>query len=120
MDLRPSSILRWLFDPQHGDRNRLIPRWLFLRALGLIYFSAFYSLLFQIRGLMGPHGILPATDYLRAVAATLHGQRFWFAPTLLWLGSSNRALMLICWVGAIASLLVVLNVWPRVALLVCF
>ena len=106
--------------PAPSAPGHLWPRWIFLRALGLIYFSAFYSLLFQIRGLIGPHGILPATDYLRAVAETLHGQRFWFAPTLLWLGSSNRALMLICWVGAIASLLVVLNVWPRGALLVCF
>jgi hypothetical protein len=106
--------------PAPSAPGHLWPRWIFLRALGLIYFSAFYSLLFQIRGLIGPHGILPAADYLRAVAATFHGQRFWFAPTLLWLGSSDRALLLICWVGAIASLLVVLNVWPRAALLVCF
>jgi hypothetical protein len=100
--------------------THLWPRWMFLRALGLINFSAFYSLLFQIKGLIGPNGILPAADYLQAVAATLHAQRFWFAPTLLWLGSGNRALMLICWVGAVASLLVVLNVWPRGALFACF
>ena len=57
--LRPSSI-GWLFDAQHGAPDRLIPRWLFLRALGAIYFSAFFSLTFQIRGLIGPDGILPA------------------------------------------------------------
>ena len=47
--------------------GRLIPRWLFLRALGLIYFSAFYSLLKQVRGLIGPDGLQPAGAYLQAV-----------------------------------------------------
>src|ERR1700731_3170011 len=120
MDLRPASVLRWLFDPEHGARDRLIPRWLFLRALGLIYFSAFFSLVFQIRGLIGPNGILPATEYLRAVSAQLGTARFWFAPTLLWLSNGSHMLLALCWVGMVASLLVVLNLWPRVALAICF
>ena len=44
----------------------------FCARSGLIYFSAFYSLLFQIKGLIGPNGILPAGDYLQAVSAALH------------------------------------------------
>jgi hypothetical protein len=100
--------------------GHLWARWIFLRALGLIYFSAFYSLLFQIKGLLGPNGLLPAGDYLQAVSAAIHSQRFWYAPTLLWFGSSDRALMLLCWVGLIASLLVALNLWPRAMLVVCF
>ena len=104
-----------------GAPGRLIPRWLFLRALGLIYFSAFYSLVFQVRGLIGPQGILPAAQYLDHVAHSLGGaERFWFAPTLLWISSSSHMLMALCWVGMIASLLVVLNIWPRLTLLVCF
>jgi hypothetical protein len=35
-------------------------RWIWLRALGLIFLSAFYSLAFQIIGLLGPRGILGA------------------------------------------------------------
>ncbi|MGB0034752.1 MAG: lipase maturation factor family protein [Candidatus Acidiferrales bacterium] len=100
--------------------GHLGPRWIFLRALGLIYFSAFFSLVFQIKGLMGPNGILPAGDYLEAVSGAIHPQRFWFAPTLLWLDSSNHALMLLCFTGMIASLLVVLNLWPRGMLVICF
>ena len=91
-----------------------------MRALGLIYFSAFYSLLFQIKGLIGPNGILPAADYLQAVNAALHAQSYWTVPTLLWFGASNGALMTLCWVGLIASLLVTLNLWPRASLLLCF
>src|SRR5947209_19171619 len=81
MDWAPASAIRWLFDSERGPTDRLIPRWLFLRALGLIYFSAFFSLLFQIRGLIGPKGILPADAYLHAVARSLGHTRFWFAPS---------------------------------------
>jgi lipase maturation factor 1 len=100
--------------------THLWPRWILLRALGVIYFSAFYSLFFQIKGMIGPAGILPAADYLQAVSAQLRGDRFWFAPTLFWFSSSDRALMAVCWIGAIASLLVVFNIWPRASLLVSF
>ena len=120
---RFQAIVEWLLGPEPITDKRpghLWARWIFLRALGLIYFSAFYSLLFQIKGLIGPNGILPAQDYLQAVGAALHAQRFWFAPTLLWFGASDRALMLLTWVGIVASLLVVLNLWPRASLLISF
>src|SRR5215475_6635570 len=121
MDRAPASAIRWLFDSQHGAYTRLIPRWLFLRALGLIYFSAFFSLIFQIRGLIGPDGILPAGQYLQAVAQQLGSySRFWYAPSLLWFSSSSSMLVFLCWAGIIASLLLVLNVWPRGMLLICF
>ena len=120
MNRTPAFVVRWLFDSQYGPSDRLMPRWIFLRALGLIYFSAFYALAFQIRGLIGPDGILPAHEFLDAVSHQLASSRLWFAPTLLWLSSSNHMLMTICWIGMIASLLLVLNVWPRANLLVCF
>ena len=92
---------------------------MFLRALGLIFFSAFYSLFFQIRGLIGPDGILPAGDYLARLSERPGVGATWSAPTLLWLGSGNHALNLLCAVGLVASALLVLNVWPRAALAVC-
>src|SRR5436853_301899 len=121
MSWRFTSALGWLFSESLGAADRLIPRWLFLRMLGAIYFSAFFSLVFQIRGLIGPNGILPAGDYLQAVAHTLgHLQRFWYAPTLLWSSSGSLMLIALCWVGMIASFLLFLNVWPRGMLVVCF
>ncbi len=120
MSWAPASVIRWLFDSEGGASDRLIPRWIFLRALGLIYFSAFYALIFQIRGLIGPDGILPAGEYLEAVARQFPEQRLWFAPTLLWFSTSNHMLTAICWAGIVASLLLVVNVWPRAMLLVCF
>jgi hypothetical protein len=121
MDWAPASAIRSLFDSKHGASNRLIPRWLFLRALGFIYFSAFFSLVFQIRGLIGPAGILPANEYLQIVARSFgHVTRFWFAPTLLWFSGRPQMLVALCWVGMLASLLLVFNVWPRGMLLICF
>ena len=113
------TIRRW-FDPEQGVSDHQISRWIFLRALGLIYFSAFYSLVFQIRGLNGPRGILPASEYLAEVASGLGPLRFWFAPTLLWFSSGPHMLMGLCWAGIVASLLLVANVWPRAMLVVCF
>jgi hypothetical protein len=120
MSTASTSFLRRAFAREDGLRGHLIARWLFLRALGLIYFSAFFSLIFQIRGLIGPQGILPAANYLPRVAESLGILRFWFAPTLLWLSTGSRALMVLCWVGMLASLLVVANIWPRATLLICF
>jgi Lipase maturation factor len=126
MPRRPSSLFRWFLDGKRDPiPGYLAARWLFLRALGLIFFSAFYSLLFQIRGLNGPEGILPARLYLDEVAhalgspATAGWVRYWFSPTMLWLGASDRALLALCWVGMAASLLLVLNLWPRGMIFVC-
>ncbi|HUN64084.1 MAG TPA: lipase maturation factor family protein [Candidatus Sulfotelmatobacter sp.] len=115
------SFVQWFAGPRPpGPPGYLIPRWLFLRALGIIYLSAFYSLLFQIRGLLGPDGLLPAGMYLKVVAQDMSRLRYWYAPTVLWFSSSDRALMALCWVGLVASVLLVLNVWPRAMLVICF
>src|SRR5512138_2641859 len=92
------------------SRSYLCARFLFLRALGLIFLSAFYSFAFQIHGLIGERGILPATEYLRDVRRVLGGVRqAWFAPTVLWFGSGDGAL----------TAVVVANVWPKLTVALC-
>lgn len=114
MDLDLKAPFQRIFGPEpHGAPGHLWPRWLFLRALGLIFFSAFYSLAFQIEGLVGPQGILPAQDYLSAIKAHVGILRYWYAPTLLWFGSGALALHLLVWAGLIASVALFLNIWPR-------
>jgi hypothetical protein len=118
--LRLNSLLHYLFGPEVPWKpGHLAPRWLWLRALGLIFFSAFYSLIFQIRGLIGPDGILPAGRYLTALHEQAGAKAYWYVPSLLWFGSGNHALMAISWVGLIASLMLVLNFWPRGMIAVC-
>jgi lipase maturation factor 1 len=114
-----TNTFRYLFESAYGSTNHFVARWLFLRALGLIYFSAFFALLFQVRGLIGLQGILPAAEYLQTMR-TMGVMRFWYAPTLLWFSSSDHLLMALCWIGLVASIALVANLWPRAMLIICF
>src|SRR4051812_9059866 len=121
MRRRAASLFGWLFDARLGPSDRLMARWLFLRALAAIYFSAFYSLMFQIHGLIGPQGILPAQNYLQTVAQSLgHWGRLWYVPSVLWMSSGSGMLSALCWIGMVASILLFLNLWPRGMLAICF
>ena len=116
----PAELVHRLFgsDPVQAPR-RLAARWLFLRALGLIFVSAFYSLLRQATGLIGPDGLLPAQEYLEGIRRFAGAWRFWHAPTVFWLKSDSSSLLLVAWIGLIGSVLLVLNFWPRGMILVC-
>src|SRR5580658_5919938 len=105
----PAHVIRWLFGSYDGADARLIPRWVFLRALAAIYFSAFYSLLFQIKGLIGPEGILPAQHFLAAVADSLGAAGYWYAPSLYWISASSGMLMAVTWIGLAASVAAFFN-----------
>ena len=115
---RPFTM-RWFADPAPF----LGARWVWLRALGLIFFSAFYSLWFQVQGLIGPSGILPARDYLLYVRQAIGWKAYWLIPSLMWIDASRAMLNAIVIAGMAASIAIVINVWPRVAIAVagiCF
>ena len=113
-------LSRLLNDRSELTRSYLWPRWIFLRALGLIFLSAFYSLAFQIHGLIGERGILPARDYLQQVHDVLGGVRqVWYAPTLLWLGAGDVALTVLIAAGIACSLLLTVNLWPKLTVALC-
>jgi len=112
--------LRWLFDSEAGPRNHFVARWVFLRALAAIYFSAFFPLLFQIEGLNGPLGVLPVQHYLPALRSQLGMQGYWYAATLFWLSSSSHSLMGVVWLGLAASVAALFNLWPRLSFFLCF
>jgi hypothetical protein len=119
MDFEFTELPRRLFGPDFSPPGYLAARWVFLRTLGLIFFSAFYSLACQIRGLIGPNGILPAHDYLIQVTRVLGGARFWYTPTIFWWSASDRFLLGVVLAGNVASLLLVLNIWPRGMVAIC-
>jgi len=110
---------RWLFDAQAGPCNRFAPRWIFLRALAVLYFSAFFSLLFQIEGLIGSQGILPAQHFLAVLHSRIGLLRFWYAPTLFWLSSGSHMMMAVVWLGMAASVAALCNLWPRLSFFLC-
>lgn len=90
--------------------------WLFLRLLGLIYFSAFVSFGVQATGLIGNHGILPLPELIAALNGRLGPERYGLAPMLFWLDSSDFFIQAVCWAGAALSLLLAANILPRISL----
>lgn len=88
----------------------VLTRWVFLRLLGLVYVIAFLSLLVQIAGLIGTHGILPAGDFLQAVHQNFGSAAYHLFPTLAWISSNDAALKLLCGVGSSFGLLAIAGV----------
>ncbi len=94
-------------------------RW-FFRCLGLIYAIAFLSLEVQITGLIGAHGILPASRFLAAVRENYGGWAWLRVPTMFLWGASDTVLRLACVGGAVAALGIMIGFVQRAALVVAF
>jgi predicted DCC family thiol-disulfide oxidoreductase YuxK len=93
---------------------------LFTRLFGLIYLSAFVSFGVQALGLIGGHGILPLAGMLDAIYNRIGPDGFFEIPTVFWLNASDFMIQAVCWAGAAFSLLVVLNLLPRLSLFFCY
>lgn len=91
-------------------------QWFFLRLLGLVYLIAFSSLLRQLPGLYGSHGLLPIAECLQPLRDRLGIRGFWLLPSLFWFGNSDRWLQTTAWVGVICALLLILGLWPPLML----
>ena len=110
---------RWVVGMTPGGSTYVLSKWVFLRALGVIYLVAFASLWVQIRGLVGPHGIYPAEEFLHLVRQNTTGlDRFRLVPTLFWLRADALALDLACFAGVACAALVILNFWPTGSLII--
>ena len=97
----------------------LAARWLFLRALGLIFFSAFYSLCISDSRAHRPARHSSRAGISRAGGAR-HGKRALLVRAHRFLVVGERSTLLaVCIIGMIASILLMLNVFPRDALVVC-
>ena len=112
------SLMLW-------GRNHEPPRYefvsfLFLRLFGLITLSAFVSFAVQAQGLIGSRGILPLTDLVDALAGRLGPERFFLMPMVFWLYDSDVAIQAVCWAGAGLSLLLVVNLAPRLSLVLLY
>lgn len=92
--------------------SHVLTRRLFLRLLGCVYLAAFLSLAWQIEGLLGARGILPAAEYLDRAAQALGAAAPARVPTVFWLDASDSSLEIACLAGAGLAALLVLGVAP--------
>ena len=112
------SWSQWLVGSADGRSTYAFTRWVFLRALGVIYLIAFVSLWVQVKGLLGTQGILPAQQYLQVLRSYIGPERYRLAPTVFWLGAGDGALGLACGVGALCAALLICDVAPAACLAV--
>lgn len=109
-----AAVTRWLWGENPSPSTFAAGGWLFRVSLGFVYLVAFLSLLGQVDGLVGPQGILPASEFLRAVreGTGSPAEALWRAPTLAWVSSGETALAAMASLGAGAGLLLALGVRP--------
>ncbi|MDX2505692.1 MAG: hypothetical protein QNL62_14625 [Gammaproteobacteria bacterium] len=89
---------------------------LFIRLLSLIFLSAFISLSGQIEGMAASLGILPVSFVLDARLERWGNPAWRHFPSLLWLNTSDSALIGAAYAGCITSLLLFFNIFPRLSL----
>src|SRR5262245_17454386 len=91
--------------PRLSASTHWLTRFVFFRALGLVYTVAFLVVVFQWEPLLGSHGLLPARDFLDQVRSSRGlGSAFFRLPTLFWLADSDASFRIGGYVGLAGSL----------------
>jgi len=118
------SFFYWLTRLTFGKRIEparfALTQWLFLRVLAAIYIVAFASLAVQVTGLLGEHGISPAHDFLGRVGTSLGWMRFWAAPSLFWISSTDKILVGAAWMGVGLGAVLFIGRLERLALVLLY
>jgi predicted DCC family thiol-disulfide oxidoreductase YuxK len=94
-----------------------VARRLFLRSLGAIFLIAFISLWVQLDGLMGSHGILPASELLAWARERIGADAYWVFPSIAWLNADDWFLHTLCGTGVALSILLIAGLAPAICCL---
>ena len=103
---------------RHVERpSYLLVRRAFLSCLGIIYLIAFLSLWVQLGGLLGSKGIAPAAQTMSEIKVASHAMhlgvsRFYRAPTLCWISTSDGFLNTQCAIGMALAVLLIVGIAP--------
>ncbi len=114
---------RWReFAGLNADTTFLWPRWLVLRAVGLVYIFIFSGIISTGPALLGPRGIVPLAEFFQQLRSQIPGtfEALTEAPSLFWLSSDPAMISGLAWGGLVAASALVLNLWPRLSLLACW
>ena len=103
-----SRFARWSRD--EAAYTRTID--LFLRALGVIYFIAFASLVVQMLGLYGSRGVLPIEDLVARQTPSF--ENVWQMPTVFWSNTSDMFIQAVPMIGALVSLSLIFGFHARI------
>src|SRR5580765_4031112 len=95
MSIRVASFWPRRFMPD-GLSGYALSRLVFERSLALIYLIAFVCAANQFVPLLGEHGLLPVSRFVRQVPFQATPSLFYFAPT-------DRAFRIAAWIGIAVS-----------------
>ncbi len=100
----------------------LWPRWLVLRAVGVVFLFVFSGIIAQGEAFLGPRGIVPLGEFFTQLREMFPGavDAFIAAPTLFWLNTSAAFIAVLAWAGLFAALALIFNLAPRLALFACW
>ena len=118
--MRLRRVIHRVFDRLPRAEEFQLTEALFLRLLGLVYLSSFGSFAVQIVGLVGSHGVQPASQFLNAIREQYGASAFGLVPTLFWLGISDRALVTVCVAGCVCGLLMASGYFVRLSAALCW
>ncbi|HVW87046.1 MAG TPA: lipase maturation factor family protein [Bryobacteraceae bacterium] len=90
----------------YGGGDYWLTRFVFQRALGLVFLIAFVCAANQFRPLLGEHGLLPVPAYVRQVP-------FRASPSLFYLAPKDWAFTGAAWLGIALSCLVISGIATR-------
>ena len=102
------KIIKKIFksDP---EETYWLTRFLYLRALGIIYFFVFLPISHQFKSLLGENGLLPISNFLSSYE-NYYGtisKAFWMLPSVFWFNSSDQFALNMADLGMIISLFVI-------------
>jgi hypothetical protein len=121
---RRRSFFYWVTRLAFGKRIEparfALTQWLFLRLLAATYLVAFASLAVQVSGLLGSHGISPAHEFFGRIGDNLGWMRWWAAPSLFWLNSTDAVLVGGAWAGIVLAAVLFAGYVERLALVLLY
>lgn len=105
-----------------GEATYLWPRWIVLRGVGLIYVVIFAGIIDEAAALIGPDGLAPLPAMMAQLRETYpsFASALLHAPTLFWVSTHPWMPVILAWSGLLAAVALVLNLWPRMSLFVCW
>ncbi|MBA3993331.1 MAG: membrane protein [Cyanobacteria bacterium DS2.3.42] len=96
-------------------------RFVFVRAVALVFLLAFFSLYLQIDGLFAKNGILPIADLMQSVSSAYREpSKFFDFPTLFWISASDSFLKSTCAAGMFFSVMAMTGIICGPSLLICW
>ncbi len=110
------ALYRVLSGKREEPVTYYISQWIFLRLLAVVCIFAFGSFWWQMPGLIGESGIMPAVQWLEQAGPQLGDAKWRQAPTLLWLHQEDIAIHVLCGAGMVAASLVLVGFIQPVAL----